>query len=282
MAYKNTELIKKFNVVRDYIRDFFLYGYKKRGDFEEKSKRTYEEHYRQIRSWLKEYMYTRQSASGKAQMISVDSREVIHNPLYKAFKTRSFTDLDLLLHFFILDILSQKKDISISDMAKELQGRYFDAMKQDEVIRESDKSVQIAERPVRAKLQHYTELGLLTQRIGVRNTQYYSLAPDQTDLSSWFDAISFFSEISPVGVVGSFLLDHKKIRDKRSYVCFKHHYMLYAVESEVAECILEGIHEKKFLEITTKSKRKKISRRCVYPSQTICQHTEWKRISAFS
>ena len=48
MAYKNTELIKKFNVVRDYIRDFFLYGYKKRGDFEEKSKRTYEEHYRQI------------------------------------------------------------------------------------------------------------------------------------------------------------------------------------------------------------------------------------------
>lgn len=31
MAYKNTELIKKFNVVRDYIRDFFLYGYKKRG-----------------------------------------------------------------------------------------------------------------------------------------------------------------------------------------------------------------------------------------------------------
>ena len=42
---KNTELIKKFNVVRDYIRDFFLYGYKKRGDFEEKSKRTYEEHY---------------------------------------------------------------------------------------------------------------------------------------------------------------------------------------------------------------------------------------------
>lgn len=78
MAYKNTELIKKFNVVRDYIRDFFLYGYKKRGDFEEKSKRTYEEHYRQIRSWLKEYMYTRQSASGKAQMISVDSREVIH------------------------------------------------------------------------------------------------------------------------------------------------------------------------------------------------------------
>ena len=265
MAYKNTELIKKFNVVRDYIRDFFLYGYKKRGDFEEKSKRTYEEHYRQIRSWLKEYMYSRQSASGKAQMISVDSREVIHNPLYKAFKTRSFTDLDLLLHFFILDILSQKKDISISDMAKELQGRYFDAMKQDEVIRESDKSVQIAERPVRAKLQHYTELGLLTQRIGVRNTQYYSLAPDQTDLSSWFDAISFFSEISPVGVVGSFLLDHKKIRDKRSYVCFKHHYMLYAVESEVAECILEGIHEKKFLEITTKSKRKKISRRCVYP-----------------
>ena len=90
LAYKNIELIKNFNLVRDYMREFFVYGFKNRGDFDEKSGRTYDDRRRQIKYWLGDYMSFRQSASKKAQFISVDSREVIHNPLYKAFKTISF------------------------------------------------------------------------------------------------------------------------------------------------------------------------------------------------
>ena len=34
------ELIKNFERIRDYMRQFFVYGYKSRGDFGEKSSRT--------------------------------------------------------------------------------------------------------------------------------------------------------------------------------------------------------------------------------------------------
>lgn len=107
MAYK--ELIGNFDEVRDYIREFFIYGIKKRSDFSDKSGRTYDNRRRQIESWLDGYMSFQQSASGKAQIISVDSREVVHNPLYKAFKTKNFSDYDILLHFCILDMLSKRK-----------------------------------------------------------------------------------------------------------------------------------------------------------------------------
>ena len=43
LAYKNIELIKNFNPVRDYMREFFVYGFKNRGDFDEKSGRTYDD-----------------------------------------------------------------------------------------------------------------------------------------------------------------------------------------------------------------------------------------------
>ena len=84
LAYKNIDLIKKYNHVRDYMREFFVYGFKYRGDIGEKSDRTYDDRRRQIESWLGDYMSFKQSASGKAQFISVDSREVVHNPLYPA------------------------------------------------------------------------------------------------------------------------------------------------------------------------------------------------------
>lgn len=256
LAYKNIELIKNFNPVRDYMREFFVYGFKNRGDFDEKSGRTYDDRRRQIESWLGDYMSFKHSASGKAQFISVDSREVIHNPLYKAFKTNSFTDYDILLHFCLLDMLSEDDELSISDIVDRLQLEYFDEMNQ---------GIIIEEKTVRTKLQNYTKLGILAQKTGIRKKQYYSLAINRIDLRSWFDAISFFSETSPIGVIGSFLLDQKELRAYQSSFWFKHHYMLYAVDSEIAECILEGIAEKKVMEIATISKRKKSNKLKVYP-----------------
>ncbi len=38
-----SELIKNFDKTRDYIRDFFIYGFKVRNDFDRKSLRTYDD-----------------------------------------------------------------------------------------------------------------------------------------------------------------------------------------------------------------------------------------------
>lgn len=83
MAYN--ELIKNFDRIRAYMRDFYVYGFKSRDEFEQKSARSYDDERRRIESWLGDYMGFRQTPDGKNVFISIDSRVSHHNPLYKAF-----------------------------------------------------------------------------------------------------------------------------------------------------------------------------------------------------
>lgn len=93
------ELIKNFDNIRQLMRDFYVFGFKSRADFADKSARSYDNERRRIESWLGEYMYFRQNAGGKNCFISVDSRKIRHNPFYKALKAKSFTANDIMLHF---------------------------------------------------------------------------------------------------------------------------------------------------------------------------------------
>ena len=88
MAY--SELIKDFERIREYMRQFYIYGLKTRDEYNAKSARSYDNERRRIESWLGEYMSFRQDAAGKVSFISVDSQEILHNPLYNAFKAFSF------------------------------------------------------------------------------------------------------------------------------------------------------------------------------------------------
>ena len=131
MAYN--ELIKNFNKVRDYMRDFYIYGFKSREAYTRKSTRSYDDEKRRIESWLGEYMKFRQDADGKKVFLSIDSRVTRHNPLYKAWKTKSFTDGDITLHFILMDILSDGQERSLMDIASLVDG-YLTAFEQARVF----------------------------------------------------------------------------------------------------------------------------------------------------
>ena len=104
MAY--SELIKNFNRIREYMRDFYVYGFKNRDEFTQKSARSYDDERRRLESWLGDYMKFHHTVDGKNIFLSIDSRVSRHNPLYNAWKTKSFTDGDITLHFIIMDILA--------------------------------------------------------------------------------------------------------------------------------------------------------------------------------
>lgn len=84
MAY--TELIKNFNRIREYMREFFVYGFKSREEFTHKSARSYDNERRRMESWLGDYMKFRQTPEGKNVFLSVNSRLTRHNPLYRAWR----------------------------------------------------------------------------------------------------------------------------------------------------------------------------------------------------
>ena len=107
------------------MREFYVYGFRHRLDIDAKSVRSYDNERRRVESWLGEYMHFGQDEEGKRTYLSVDSRAIPHNPLYKAFKTKSFTDNDVMLHFYLMDLLSEEEGLTMNEIIDELEENYF-------------------------------------------------------------------------------------------------------------------------------------------------------------
>ena len=285
MAY--SELIKNFDNIRGYMRDFFLYGFKTREEYDRKSARSYDNERRRIQSYLGHLISFRQTPSGKNAFISLEGRSVTHNPLYQAFKAKSFTNKDITLHFLLLDILSGNS-YSLKDILRIMDTEYLTAFQNP---------ISFDESTLRKKLKEYEELGIVVSEKSGR-TVTYRLSENEICLAEYKEAIRFFTEESPLGVIGSYLEDRmqadaekayptgrndengkclpdrndengkclsdrndengKCLSDKNDcageYLTFKNHYIMNAYDAEITELILQGIHEKRLLEITSFSR----------------------------
>ena len=238
MAY--SELIKNFEKVRSYTRDFYVYGFKGRDEFNSKSTRMYDDEYRRVKGWLEGYIDSYYDDTGKKVFISIDSRAIFHNPLYVAFKTKSFTDWDITLHFFLLDILADGP-ATVKDCLARITEEYlkdFPAEFPDEGT-------------IRNKLKEYERAGILVSKKEGRNL-LYTLAGDFKETHSWQDAVNFFSEAMPLGVIGSYFP-----QTKDSPFEFKHQYLLGALDSEILYDLGECMNENRGVELTIFSRRKK-------------------------
>ena len=242
------ELIKNFDNIRLLMRDFYVFGFKSRADFADKSARSYDNERRRIESWLGEYMYFRQNAGGKNCFISVDSRKIRHNPFYKALKAKSFTANDIMLHFFLLDILQLGEKFTLRQLMDKLDTAYLSCF---------DEPVALDISTVRKKLAEYAELGLIENEKCGRKL-YYERSRDEVDLDAWRESVSFFAETNQIGVVGSFIED--KFAAGSSVFSYKHHYLLHALESDVLLDLLAAMERRQCVRIEScSSKGKNIS-----------------------
>lgn len=240
MAY--SELVKNFNRVRDYMREFYVYGFKSRDEFTRRSARTYDDERRRLESWLGDYMRFCQTSEGKNVFISIDSRVTRHNPLYKAWKTKSFTDGDITLHFVLFDILS-KPDISMT--IGEITGKL------DEYLSDFSEPRMFDESTVRKKLKEYVSEGLIVSEKKGKAVYYRR---SQCDKMPDPDVLDYFSEVLPCGVIGSFLLD--KSDRYESHFAFKHHYITAAMDSEILCQIFGAIREKRSITLEMINRQK--------------------------
>ena len=74
MAY--SELIKNFEKIRSYMREFYVFGFKSRSGYDRKSARSYDDERRRVESWLGDYMRFAKTAEGKNVFLSVDAPPV--------------------------------------------------------------------------------------------------------------------------------------------------------------------------------------------------------------
>ena len=244
-----SELIKNFEKIRAYMRDFYVYGFKSRDDYQTKSARSYDDERRRIESWLGDHMSFVRTPEGKNVFISIDSRTIRHNPFYNAWKAKSFTDGDVTLHFIIFDILhdpSVKR--TIAEMLREIDEKYLSGFESPMMFDEST---------VRKKLKEYCEAGIIAaEKIGRKMYYRRTESPDISDLN---DVLHYFSEVAPCGVIGSFILD-KEESDTDAFT-FKHHYITGAIDSGVLAALFTAMREKRAVTISNMSRRRDLPRR---------------------
>ena len=230
-----SELVKNFNRVRETMREFFVYGFRTRSEYTKKSARSYDDERRRLESWLGDYMRFRQTSDGKNVFLTIDSRAVSHNPLFSAWKSKSFTDGDITLHFLLLDILAKQGEaLSLVDITEKI----------DDILSEIPGAHLYDESTVRKKLKEYAEEGIITLEKRGR-TVLYSRSPDMALPDS--DQLDFFSEVAPCGVIGSFLLD--KVGDHEDLFSFKHHYITGAMDSGILYDLFHAMGEKRYIKV---------------------------------
>ncbi|UZW14681.1 WYL domain-containing protein [Clostridium pasteurianum] len=237
-----SELIKNFDKIRDYMRDFFVYGFKSRSNFTQKSLRTYDNEKRRIESYLGNCIKYNNVNGEKNTFISLDSSSVTENPLYSVWKAKSFTNNDIILHFYLLDILTYESLLDIEQLTDKICEKYgtcFDT------------------QTVRNKAKEYVKEGILKSCKQGRKL-YYSLSKDflKTLVNNYddiLDALKYYQAIAPFGVIGSYILDNEE--NKNDIFHFKHHFVVHTLEDKVLLEILKAINEKREINFINKSPR---------------------------
>ncbi len=242
------ELIKNFEKIRNYMREFYVYGFKSRDEYQSKSARSYDDERRRMESWLGDHMSFVRTPEGKNVFISIDSRISTHNPFYKALKAKSFTDGDITLHFIIFDILhSPEVVLSLPEILEKI----------DEYLSNFENPMSFDDSTVRKKLKEYISHGIIIGQKEGRKLLYHRA--ENLDLPDITDALNFFSEVAPCGVIGSFLLD----KQEKSFdnFTFKHHYITSAMDSDVMANLFKAMREKSVISVDNLSRREQEPRK---------------------
>ena len=113
-----------------------------------------------------------------------------------------------------------------------------------------DEPFAFDESTVRKKLKEYVGEGLVIAGKEGRSAVYRRAETVLPDLP---EALDFFSEAAPCGVIGSFLLD--KDAPREGLFGFKHHYITGTMDSEILLALFDAMHEKREIVITSTKKK---------------------------
>lgn len=239
------ELVKSFSKTREYVRDFFVYGFKTRNEFKTKSPRTYDNERRRLESWLAPFVRKDYGSKGSNISLAIDSNLLDTNPLFQVWKTKSFTDNDIMLHFLILDLLWNGQNLTAEEITDNLLTRYetlFDI------------------QTVRRKCNAYAKEGIIHKKKQGK-TVVFSL---DNRLILWLkshedalDALAFYQMAGCFGIVGNLLTDQLGFFNETFRV--KHSFFVHTLEEEILLELLDAMNHKKSVNLTIKSSKREFT-----------------------
>ncbi len=235
------ELIKSFPKTREYVRDFFVYGFKTRDEFKDKSPRTYDNERRRLESWLSPYVRKDYVSNGSNISLAIDSNLLDTNPLFRVWKTKSFTDNDIVLHFLILDLLQDGAELTVEEITSGLLEEYealFDV------------------QTVRRKCNAYEKEGLLHKKKSGKTVVFSidnSLAVWIKSNEGMLDALAFYQLAGNFGIVGNHLSEQLDHHNRTFRV--KHSFCVHTLEEEILFSLLDAMNQKTDVHLEMKSSK---------------------------
>lgn len=238
MAKSFNELIKNFAVIRNYVREFYVYGFKQREDFTAKSGRSYDNERRRIESYLREYVEVEQQGNGKALRLFIDPSEVTENPMFAVWQAKSFTKNDVFLHFVLMDIFQVGEAYSVNQVLARIDADYL--------VHFQD-GFMVEALTLRKKLAEYVTLAVLRRETRGREI-YFSRVASVALSDRALRAVQLFKEMAPLGVLGHYLLQQERGLD--AVFRYKHYFVMHTLEEQVCLDLLTAIREGRWVALT--------------------------------
>lgn len=233
-----SELIKNFNKIRDFVRDFFIFGFRGRNDYANVSLRSYDNERRRIQSYLTEYISESWNGSNKTISISSDTAAKTTNPLFKVWQTKSFTRNDLFLHFVILDILKDRC-LSAPEISQVITNEY---------ITKLTTSFVVDVMTIRNKLKEYNAIGIL-EKVKKGKSVCFKLNNDCDMREELKDALMFYQNILPGGFLGT-----SQTRSLVSPFIYRQIFFAQTLDDTIILQVLDAISQKKSITVHQTSK----------------------------
>ncbi len=249
---KSNLMIRDYENIRHILRDIFIFGCFTRDDFIDMgiSGRKYDNEQRRINAYLPEKFINKRRVNKKVLLYCTynmaDSSEIY---LAETYRNKSFTMLDVMSYFFVLQILSRNEDMTLAEILQ------FMPNNNDEVVFTKDN--------LRAKLEELHENGLIETHKEGRSVKYRLCSDiwadfEDEELLDIYLYLDFLKNVSPLEMPYYFLQRKLKLYlaaerlldiDDVDEFQFKHNHLFNSLDNDVLLEILKAIYQKRLLRI---------------------------------
>lgn len=238
-------LIRDYGNIRKILRDIYIFGCFSRDDFIEKgySGRKYDNEQRRISAYLPEKFIQKRRANRKVILYcKYGISDGAHNYLAETYRNKSFTLLDVLAYFYVLQILGNCERMTLPEILNQIPC--------------CNEEVEFTKDNLRIKLDELVESGLINIEKDGRNA-YYLLSNDlwsdfsNEELKDVYLYLEFFKNVCPLEMPFYFLQRKLKLYllSARSILIsdlvffqLKHNHIFNTLDNDLLLTCLIAIH----------------------------------------
>lgn len=254
MGFKESDsLIRDYSNIRSILRDVYIFGCYSKDDFVKSgmSARKYDNEKKRIMSYIsKDFIYQRNVNRKSIMYCSYHMENGSRNYMAETYRNKTFTMLDFMSYFFVLQLLSDGNEMTLGDILQALP--------------ENNEDVLFTKDNLRVKLEELVEQRLI-EIVKYGKTVKYRISVDiwedfsDKELQDIYLFLDFLMNTYPVEVPFYFLRSKLRLymeikrgissEQLQSPMQYKHNHLFNVVDNDVILDVLKAIKGKRRIQI---------------------------------